>query len=529
MTRKRPEKNTLQNIRRLKFSLIIGYAVIVLTAVLSVSILAVRKTDTVLKAKVISLTSSLNVQMKLNMDSYLSRLETIGTLAFTIEEAYTYDATNPDNDEYEAINTEKIISDKLYSLCIMENFVDYGIVYRNNHTVGKLSNGTTNLFGEKLFTDLEAMISRNKTHDGWCAGYQDDFKRIYYVKKIHENALLIISFYTSELERVFDNPETLSDMEIRLTDQNHHIIYSSLPDEVGAPLPDDIAIRVEGQNSATVMDNAYLVTINTCNDSWNVICSIPTQIILNEKNEMQLYIYIIATISAILAIATGAFLSIRLSDPVVDTVNILDNKAHIDQLTGIFNKRSFEEYTQTRLECSPPAERHALIIIDIDNFKGVNDTLGHSYGDIVLANVGRMLKEVFPEGDYLGRIGGDEFAVFLNTGNENKPEYENYLTRKCEALCRSFRNHYTGEDGDYKISASIGAVISPQYGKDFKGLYTRADKALYVSKQGGKDRFTIYHEGLETGKQASEEKKQNNINHKSDKSEKSDEPEEELS
>ena len=108
------------------------------------------------------------------------------------------------------------------------------------------------------------------------------------------------------------------------------------------------------------------------------------------------------------------------------------------------------------------------------------------------------MKEVFPEGDYLGRIGGDEFAIFMNTGNDNKPEYENYLTSKCEALCKSFRNHYTGADGNYKISASIGAVISPQYGKDFKELYTKADKALYVSKQGGKDRFTIYHDNLES-------------------------------
>ncbi|MDE5755359.1 MAG: sensor domain-containing diguanylate cyclase [Oscillospiraceae bacterium] len=501
MTRQRPEKNNLQNVKRLKISLIIGYAVIVLVAVIAVSVLAVRKTDTVLKAKVISLTSSLNVQMKLNMNSYLSRMETIGTLAFTIEEAYTYDATDATNDEYEALGIEKIISDELYSLCIMENFVDYGIVYRNNHTIGKISNGTTNLFGDRLFTDLNAMISRKRTNDGWSAGYQDNFKRIYYVKKIHDNALLVISFYTSELESVFDNPETLSDMEIRLTDQNYHMIYSSRQNEVGSPLPDDIASRIQGQNSATVMDNAYLVSVNVCNDDWYVICSIPTQIILNEKNEMQLYIYIIACIAAVLAIATGAFLSIKLSDPVVDTVNILDTKAHIDQLTGIFNKRSFEEYTQTRLECSSPAERHALIIIDIDNFKGVNDTLGHSYGDAVLARVGGMMKEVFPEGDYLGRIGGDEFAVFMNTGNDNKPEYENYLASKCEALCESFRNHYTGADGNYKISASIGAVISPQYGKDFKELYTKADKALYFSKQSGKDRYTIYHDNLESEKQ----------------------------
>ena len=138
--------------------------------------------------------SSLTVQMKLNINSYISRMETIATLAFASEEAYTYDATATDNDEYESLNTEKIISDKLYSLCIMENFVDYGIVYRNNRTVGKVSNGTVNLFGDRIFTDLSTMISRQRTSDGWGTGYNDDFKRIYYVKQIHENAILVLSF-----------------------------------------------------------------------------------------------------------------------------------------------------------------------------------------------------------------------------------------------------------------------------------------------------------------------------------------------
>ena len=502
MTTHKSEKNNLRNVKRLKISLIIGYALIVIIAVISVSFLALKKTDTVLKTKVISMISSLNVQMKLNMDSYLSRMETIGTLAFAVEEAYTYDATDINNDEYEALSTEKIISDKLYSLCIMDNFVDYGIVYRNNHTVGKISNGTMNLFGDRLFTDLSAMICKQRTKDGWSAGYQNNFKRIYYVKQIHENALLVISFYTSELENVFDNPETLSDMEIRLTNQNYNIIYSSKSGEVGTLLNYAITERVQGQNSATVMDNEYLVSINICNDDWYVICSIPTKIILNEKNEMQLYIYAIAFVSALLAILMGALLSIKLAEPVINTVSILDTKAHIDQLTGIFNKRSFEEYTQTRLDCSPETELHALIIIDVDNFKGVNDTLGHSYGDAVLAKIGSMMKEVFPEGDYLGRIGGDEFAVFVNTGNDNQSNYENYLISKCESLCESFRNHYTGADENYKISASIGAVICPKYGKNFQELYTKADKALYVSKKGGKDRFTIYHENLESEQEA---------------------------
>lgn len=498
MAKHKSEKPSLKKIRRIKYIMIFGYAVIVVAAIVFISILAVRKTDQVLKNKVSTLASSLNVQMKLNMDSYLARMETIGTLAFAASETYTYDATDTGNDSYEAINTEKIISDKLYSLCIMENFVDYGIVYRNNHTVGKISNGTASLFGESMFDEFEGMISRNRTKDGWAAGYQDNFKRIYYVKRIHDNALLIISFYTAELEAVFDNPETMSDMEIRLTNQNYDILYSSEPNEVGQPLPAEIAERVQDQNAATVMDNSYLVSVNACGDDWYVICSIPTQIILNEKNEMQFYIYMIAFFAACLAALIAGIFSIRITQPVEDIVANLDTKAHIDQLTGILNKRSFEEYTENHLTSASEKDRHALILLDVDNFKGVNDTLGHAYGDEVLAKIGRILREVFQSEDFLGRIGGDEFCVLVNAVPEDGQSYEDYVSTRCESLCEAFRNNYTGDDGTYKISASIGAAIFHKHGSDFQALYHAADKALYASKERGKDTYTMAQEVTES-------------------------------
>ena len=484
-------KPNLKQIRRLKYLMVIGYVAIVIGAIVVVSALTFRKTDQVLKDKVNSLVSSLTVQMKLNMDSYLSRMETIGTLAFAAQETYTYDATNPDNDDFEALQTEKAISDKLYSLCIMENFVDYGIVYRNNHTVGKISNGTINLFGDTMFSELEGMISRQRTRDGWAAGYQDNFKRIYYVKRIHDNALLVISFYTAELERVFDNPETMHEMEIRLTNQNYDILYSSLPDEVGEPLPEVVAGMIRGKNAATVIDNAYLVSVNECGDDWYVVCSIPTQIILKEKNEIQLYIWMVAVLAAILAGLVGILLSLRLTRPVETIVASLDTKAHIDQLTGILNKKSFEDHTSGRLAAALTIEQHALILLDVDNFKGVNDTLGHAYGDQVLAKIGSILRAEFSAEDYLGRIGGDEFCIFMNTVPEDRDSYEAFVRSKCESLCAAFRSNYTGEDGTYKVSASIGAAVFGKDGADFETLYAAADRALYSSKKRGKDTYTF--------------------------------------
>ena len=302
---------SLHGIKKIQALMIIGYAIIVIVAVALVSVLAIRKTDEVLKNKVISLTSSLNVQMKLNMESYLSRMETIATLAFGEESSYTYDATDPLNDEYEAINTEKVITDRLFSLCIMENFVDYGIVYRNNRTVGKISNGTLTLFGDNIYKELSAMISRERTNDGWQAGYNGDLKRIYYVKKVHDNAVLVISFYSAELDSVFDNPETLGDMEIRLVDQNYNTIYSKSGEDTGKPLSEKIVKLIEGKNSASAMDDELLVTVDSC-DNWYVVCYIPTRIILNEKNDMKLFIYMTAGLAALLAMLLGFLLSYKL-------------------------------------------------------------------------------------------------------------------------------------------------------------------------------------------------------------------------
>lgn len=494
------QKNTMTSaakLKRIKLSMILGYALIVLAAAATISTLAVSKTDTVLKNTVNTMASSLNMQMKLNMESYLSRMETIGTLVFATEEVYTYDATAENIDEFEALNTEKTISDALYSLCIMENFVDFDIIYSNNHSVGKLSNGTVDLFGDEIYHVLSSNISRQRTNDGWFTGYQNNFNRIYYVKRIHENAVLLISFYASELEEVFDNPENMKDMTVRLTEQNYNVIYSSEKDQIGQPLSNEIFSRIENKTSATVMDDEYLVTTNQCGDNWNVICSIPTAIILQEKNEMQFFIYAIGIAAAVLAILMGTLLSIRLTNPVNTMVSRLDDKAHIDQLTGILNKRSFEEYTENALSRALPLESHALILLDVDNFKGVNDTLGHAYGDAVLANIGRILKETFSADDYLGRVGGDEFCIFLNISALMEKNPQRYAEQKCEALCEAFRNNYTGDDGSYKISVSIGAALFPEHGRAFSELYQHADAALYKSKQKGKDTFTFYEEAAE--------------------------------
>ena len=494
MSKNKNGKASLKNIHRVQILMIIGYALIVIIAVAIVTQLAVSKTDKVLKNKVISLTSSLGVQMKLNLESYISRMETIGTLAFGEENAYTYDATDPNNDEYEALGKEKIITDKLFSLCIMENFVDYGIVYRNNRTVGKISNATTTAFGDKLFDDLSSMIVRPRTNDGWATGYKNDFKHIYYVKRVHENAVLVISFYTHELDSVFDNPETLGDMDIMLVNQDYNILYSKNGGEVGDGLDDRIKSRIKGQTSATVMDNDQLVSVNKCGD-WYVVCAISTDSILSEKNEMKRFIYLTGLAAALIAALVGLYLSYLLTSPVKKIVSTLDDKARIDLLTGVFNKLTYEEYADNIISGSLGSEHRALIMIDIDDFKNVNDSYGHAMGDRVLENMGAILKGVFTDDDYIGRIGGDEFSVLINSRPEEGEEFKDYAERKCKEVCSQIESGLSGGFG-IDTSASVGAALFPEDGRTFTELYTLCDKALYRAKRSGKNTYRLYDESM---------------------------------
>ena len=475
---------------RLKYYLIIGYALIVIGAIIVVSVLERRATTASLKSNVSTLVSSLSEQMSMNLSGYLNRMETIATLAFAEEDTYKYDATDASNDEYEAVQREKEISDNLFGLCIMDNFVDYGIVYRNNHTIGKLSNGTITQFGDTIFTDLESIIDRQRTDDGWAAGFGDNYKRIYYVKRIHENALIVVSFYTDELRNIFVNADSVENMSIRLLNDDYNVLYSSVDiNEVGRPLDKDIKSRIKDNSDATLLDDKYLISINSCGYKWYVVCSIPTKIIMNEQSLAQKHILLAAILATLLAVIISVIMSLRLTRPVESYVSDLDIKAKKDQLTGVYNKLSFESAVKSAMGADE--EERALILIDIDDFKSVNDTLGHIYGDKVLKQTGETLRNIFSEEDFIGRIGGDEFSVLINSRPSDDTDYLEYIAGKCNSICEAFRDFYTGDESGYKISVSVGCALYPKDGKRFKELYKSADQALYISKRGGKDTYTI--------------------------------------
>lgn len=150
-----------------------------------------------------------------------------------------------------------------------------------------------------------------------------------------------------------------------------------------------------------------------------------------------------------------------------------------DSLTALMNRRGFQASVTRILEVADGNQNHhVLIMIDVDDFKTINDTHGHLYGDNVLTKIAFHLKTIFRATDLFGRLGGDEFAVFL----VNFPDRE-ILTRKIADLLANLRKD--------NLSCSIGIALYPEDGLSFTELYTSADRFLYTVKNQGKNGFAF--------------------------------------
>lgn len=159
-------------------------------------------------------------------------------------------------------------------------------------------------------------------------------------------------------------------------------------------------------------------------------------------------------------------------------------RAQTDMLTGLLNYQGMVEKVSYLL--SHKSSRSAFLFIDLDNFKNVNDSLGHEAGDRLLCRVADTLRQETRTEDLVGRVGGDEFVVLI----PKVKSLENI--KKCaQRLCNSICAIDSGLDSENGISCSIGISISPDDGNDYKTLARKADTLVYRAKFEGKNRFIL--------------------------------------
>lgn len=188
--------------------------------------------------------------------------------------------------------------------------------------------------------------------------------------------------------------------------------------------------------------------------------------------------------------------AVLISEADVSAIKRTEARAHFlalhDSLTGLPNRsQAMQRFAETVARLASAGESAALIFIDLDHFKDINDTLGHSSGDVLLVEMARRLRAQVRSSDLVARLGGDEFLIFL-PGETPRA----LVDPLCERLARSLSEPVYVNGQEARVTPSLGVSLYPQDGTDFDTLLRNADLAMYSAKERGRNATAYYEPGL---------------------------------
>ena len=206
-----------------------------------------------------------------------------------------------------------------------------------------------------------------------------------------------------------------------------------------------------------------------------------------ERADLTTYCWTRATVCTYYSKATKSVRIISYIKNIQDEKNEqyrLNHLAYNDSLTKVLNIGGFLNSINTMV--IKEDSEACLFLLDLDNFKQINDVLGHQTGDLVLFNVADKLKKIFSQDDIIGRLGGDEFVVLVK-------KYSNIeeLKIKAQSVCDLIKKTYNNDEESVDISASVGVSFAPLHNDCFNILYKNADIELYKAKKNGKNQYSI--------------------------------------
>ncbi len=163
-------------------------------------------------------------------------------------------------------------------------------------------------------------------------------------------------------------------------------------------------------------------------------------------------------------------------------------RAEKDALTGLYNQGATEQLIHSAIGDGSDNTLSALMIVDLDNFKEVNDLLGHANGDQLLEKTADFLRDMFKGGDVIGRIGGDEFLIYMRNLStiSDADEMAGNIVKRI-----NFKFDFEGQP--VHVTCSVGVAVYPYHGTTYEELFEKADRAVYTVKANGKDGYRVYH------------------------------------
>lgn len=161
-------------------------------------------------------------------------------------------------------------------------------------------------------------------------------------------------------------------------------------------------------------------------------------------------------------------------------------KSRIDQMTGLLNKYTIQFLVEEDLSKASPAKQSALILVDLDHFKQINDTLGHLTGDSFICQTASVIQNYFKDNALCGRVGGDEFLVYISDATDRS-----FIILQTEILRQEIHRRTSERNITITTQASIGIAFSSEYCYNYETLFSAADKALYRAKLEGRNKVVV--------------------------------------
>ena len=347
-----------------------------------------------------------------------------------------------------------------------------------------------------------------------------------------------------DLESLFEFVQTFDDEEISVVVMDRTgrvIVHSENDSELGVEYSIDsnykfILDRVYNSSGVIRLDfdgeNSLVTYSRNVDTGWMIITVRPYHYIMDQVYDKAVKAIIFGMVMLFIGTLIAYLLTVRVTKPIIEITNAVDEiasgntsidkievnsddelgqmaaafnkirserdkisserdifkmESELDRLTELFNKKTMENLCKMKLKTFNENETSnifmAFYIIDLDHFKEVNDLFGHQFGDKVLVEFARGLRKIFRPNDCIGRFGGDEFVVIV----DSLPNME-VVIRKAEQI-KQIAFNLTVEGKGHIVTASIGVAIAPQNGRDYDSLFASADKAVYHVKNNGKNGY----------------------------------------
>lgn len=372
-------------------------------------------------------------------------------------------------------------------------FKNIGVANSSGATINYNGTSSGNIFLSGYYK--EAMQGHNAISESTITDEDGDEVLVLAVPIIKEGAaagVIYGTFTKDTIDSIIDSISISKSASSVVVNSEGKILAHSTTGEVDTSvqmlsdiIPDE-KLPTDGKNKTVYYishgDNHLAEMVPIGLHDWYFVTILPETIVTDLTDKITVYVGIVVA-----AVAVIFFIIILHISSLLKRTDIISEKASTDSLTNILNKGTFR--TRFCEEMDKGKGGLAMFIIDLDDFKSVNDNLGHVMGDKVLVDTADTISDIFGGRENVGRIGGDEFSAFLHFGGDIDK-----ITLCAERVCKEMNREYSAHGDTVSVSVSVGIAIYPASGRDYEELYRNADKALYKVKGSGKNMYALYSE-----------------------------------